>query len=121
MWNSHWNLGYNPKSNRRSFWPNITIGVSFAVQNANFILLRLSLGISGKTETSAPVSMKNFNYEFRFVMNNRRWLASGAEDIPGVNFLQVCSCSSRMVGHIFWPPCRNACGISNICRMAKPI
>jgi len=43
MWYGHWNLRGNPKSNRRSFWPTVAIGVPFAAQSANFALLRLSL------------------------------------------------------------------------------
>jgi len=61
-------------------------------QSINFDLLRLSLSIIGKTETSAPVSTRNLIFEDRSLTNKQRILASVvpcADDIPGV-FRGLC-------------------------------
>jgi len=102
MWNVHWNMRCSPKSNQE-FLAECRYRGAVYCTDAKFDLLRLSLDVIGKTETSALVSTRNFNFEFRSVMNSRRLFAfrlSCPEDIPSVSFLQASSHSSHGWVHL---------------------
>jgi len=61
-----------PKIQLKKFLAERRYWDAFAAQSANFALLCLSLGVTGKMETSISVSTRYLNSKLRSVMNSRR-------------------------------------------------
>lgn len=102
-----------------SFSPNVRIGVPFAaVKLMSFVCFKEWNNFLGKTEMSAPVSIKKFNLD-KLSKTTKRRETSVPESVAAtpvfIRFLIGCFHCICKVAHICWLDCQNLNGTSNSC------